>query len=46
MITVNSRTLNSYAKQEEELAEEEGDFDFQIPGLEKSEPLEKLVIRK
>lgn len=46
MITVNSRTLNSFAKQEAELAEEDGNFDYQIPGLEKSDPVAKAVMRK
>ena len=36
MITVNSRTLNSWAKQEE-LANPDV-LDFRIPGLEKSDP--------
>ncbi len=36
LITVNSRTLNSWAVQEEQNSEE---LDFQIPGLKKSDPV-------
>lgn len=38
MISVNSMTLNSWAKAEIEAALEKGDFDFKVPGLEKSSP--------
>lgn len=33
MISVNSQTLNSYYKEQFELAKERGDSDFSIPGL-------------
>lgn len=46
MITVNSKTLNSWAKQEAELAEDQGEFDFQIPGLVKSDPIATPLMRK
>jgi hypothetical protein len=46
MVTVNSRTLNSWAKQEVAAAEDEGDFDYQIPGLTKSDPVAKPVLRR
>ena len=39
MITINSRTLNAFAKVELETANEEGVLDFQIPGLTKSDPV-------
>ena len=42
MITVNSKTLNSYAKEEAEVEEKNGNYDFQIPGLEKSPP--RLIV--
>jgi hypothetical protein len=38
LISVNSNTLNSWAQAEIDAAEEAGNFDFQLPGLEKSEP--------
>jgi hypothetical protein len=40
MITVNSRTLNSWAKAEEAAHPE--DIDFQIPGIDKGDP--ELVV--
>ena len=46
MITVNSRTLNSWAKQEVEAAENDGNFDLEIPGLVKSDPVAKPVLRR
>ena len=46
MITVNSQTLNSFAKQEFAVQEEEGSLDPQIPGLVKSEPYAKPSMRK
>jgi len=46
MVSVNSRTLNSWAHEEEANAEREGNFDFQIPGLEKTEPVMKASMRK
>lgn len=45
MITVNSQTLNSWAKIEIERALEENNFDFQVPGLERSEPQVKVSMR-
>jgi hypothetical protein len=46
MISVNSRTLNSFAKQEALHAEEEGILDFNLPGLIKSEPVARTSLRK
>lgn len=46
MITVNSATLNSFAKGEVELAENNGDFDFIPPGLVRREPRTKFTMRK
>lgn len=37
LVSVNSQTLNSWVQAEIEAAEEAGNFDFQLPGLEKSE---------
>jgi len=37
LVTVNSRSLNSFAQQESELQEQQGNYDFQIPGIIKSE---------
>lgn len=46
MITVNSKTLNSWAKKEEEIAEEAGELDFNIPGIEKGAPSPKGYRRR
>ena len=46
MISVNSRTLNAFAKEELAAAENAGELDFQIPGLEKGDPSPKFVMRK
>lgn len=42
MITVNSQTLNSWYRTEYKLAQEEGNINFKIPGLE--EPFVKQTI--
>lgn len=46
MITVNSKSLNSYAAKEIELQYDQGNFDFTIPGLEKGEPAYRCSLRK
>lgn len=46
MITVNSRSLNSYASSEIEAQYDVGNFDFTIPGLEKGEPTYKCSLTK
>jgi hypothetical protein len=46
MISVNSQTLNSFAKTEEKNALDDGNFDFKIPGIEKGTPILKPVMRK
>lgn len=46
MVSVNSQTLNSFAKTEEKNALDEGNFDFQIPGIDKSAPTIKPIMRK
>ncbi len=46
MVTVNSRTLNSWAKQEAQAAEDDGDYDYQIPGLVKSDPVVKPILKR
>lgn len=46
MVSVNSNSLNSFAKTEEQNALDEGNFDFRIPGLEKSAPVIKPILRK
>ena len=43
MVTVNSRTLNAFAKAE---AEASSDLDFNIPGLEKSDPRPVVTMRR
>ena len=46
MITVNSQTLNSYAKKEIEAAIEAGELDPQIPGVIKKEPVPIASLRR
>ena len=46
MITVNSQTLNSFAKGEMAAMEEAGDLDPELPGLIKTEPYAKASMRK
>ena len=46
LITVNSQTLNAYAKRELETAKEEGRTDFEIPGLGDPNLYEKIQIRR
>jgi len=46
LITVDSRTLNKWAKEEAKVAEENGVLDFEIPGLKKSEPVAVPSLRK
>ena len=46
MISINSRTLNTYAKKEAEVAESNGELDFQLPGLYKSDPVATVSLRK
>lgn len=44
IVTVNSQTLNSWSQSEIEAAEVAGNFDFTIPGLEKSAPRPKYTM--
>jgi hypothetical protein len=47
LITVNHQTLNSFAKEQQKIAEEEGrGFDFSIPGIGAPSLYETLNIRK
>ena len=46
MISVNSKTLNAFAKEEIKVAEARGELDFQIPGLVKSAPVARATMRK
>ena len=46
MITVSAQSLNSFAKGEVELAENNGDFEFIPPGLVRREPRTKFNMRK
>jgi len=46
LITVNSQTLNAYAKRELDNAIEEGHSDFEIPGIGEPSLYEKITIRK
>ena len=44
LVSVNSQTLNSWSQAEIEAAEVAGNFDFSIPGLEKSSPRPKYTM--
>lgn len=46
LISVNSRTLQSYVKHEIEAQKQEGNFDFVPPGLEKPEIVQTISLRK
>lgn len=46
MITVHHASVNAYAKQEEKLAEEQGNFDFNIPGLVRSSVYLKPTLKE
>ena len=46
MISFNSRTLNSFFKEENNQAESEDNFDLTIPGLTRSEPRIRFSLRK
>ena len=46
MLSINSNTLNSFYKSELEVAKEEGNVDFSLPGLETPEVYYKLGMRK
>ena len=46
LISVNSQTLNAYCKTELESAQERGDFNFAIPGLEQPTLFQRAQIRK
>jgi hypothetical protein len=46
MISVNSKTLNAFAKEELRAAEDSGELDFTIPGLEKTDPAPTYTMRK
>ena len=46
MITVHSRTLNSYYCEELDQAKERGDTDFSIPGIEEPRHIPKLKTRR
>lgn len=47
MVTINSQKLNSFAKAEMKIAEEDGSImDFKIPGLEQPKLYKKLTFRK
>lgn len=46
MISVNSKTLNAFAKAEMAAEEAAGQLDYQIPGLQKSAPVARATMRK
>ena len=46
MVSVNSQKLNSWYKAEMEVAKNEGNFDFKIPGLGEPSALEIISFRK
>jgi hypothetical protein len=46
MITVNSQTLNSFFRAEQEAALDRGDVDFKMPGIEEASMVKTLSMRK
>jgi hypothetical protein len=46
MITVNSKTLNSYVKEQRDAALDEGVVDFSIPGIEPGIEIYRISMRK
>lgn len=46
LVTVNSQSLNAWANEEIEARIIEGNFNFEIPGLESPTPYTKVQIRK
>lgn len=46
MVTVNSQTLNSYYKQELEIAKDEGNEDFELPGVGLPMHYQSLMMKK
>ena len=46
MISVNSQTLNSFAKKELDVAKEAGDIDFAIPGMGEPSLTEMIALRR
>ena len=46
MLSINSRTLNSFYKEERTSAVERGDIEWSIPGIEEPEVFYKLGMRK
>lgn len=45
MITVNARTLETFVKDEVEMKEQDGDFEFIPPGIERKHPQQKYSMR-
>ena len=46
LVSVNSRTLNSFYKSMAEKAAEDGVLDFKMPGIEEPVPYTKLKMRR
>jgi hypothetical protein len=46
IVSVNSQTLNAFAKREMEIARDEGKTDFSIPGLEEPTLYKTVSLRK
>ena len=45
MIGINSKTFNKYYREKQEAAFDDGDLDFQIPGIEEPKFIEKFSVR-
>jgi hypothetical protein len=46
MVTVHSKTLNSFVSQELEAAKESGDIDFKVPGIGEPKIFESIAMKK
>ena len=46
LVSVNSNTLNAFYKKEMEIAREQGDFDFSVPGIEEPKLYETVTLRR
>lgn len=47
MVSVNSQTLNAFAKEQQRIADEEGHgFDFKIPGLGQPSVFETVIVKR
>lgn len=46
MVTINHQTLNAWFKREQEEAEDRGDVDYRVPGIDEVKTYSDLSVRK